>query len=79
MDYPTNGPGSEGGAKNPAAGNIDDNAVAQRMREYADDATQNFQEALQKGRELVLRYPVMSVAGAIAGGYLFARFIARRR
>lgn len=78
MDYPTNGPGS-GGPNDAAAGAIDPNDVAQRMREYADDATQGLQEAFQKGREMVLRNPVLSVAGAVAAGYLFARIVARRR
>jgi hypothetical protein len=51
----------------------------ENVREYAQDAIENIQDVVARGRELVLRYPAMSVAGAVAAGWLFARLIARKK
>ena len=51
----------------------------ENVREYAQDAMENLQDVVARGRELVLRYPAMSVAGAVAAGWLFARLVARRK
>lgn len=77
MDYPINGGAGEPG-RGPA-GTIDANDVAAGVRDYAQDAAENLDEMLTRGRELVVRYPILSVAGAVAAGWLFARFVAKRR
>lgn len=76
MDYPSNG---SNGASTGSTMPTDVGEMAEGVREYAQDAVQNLGEAVKRGRELVLRYPVLSVAGAVAAGYLFAKFAARRR
>lgn len=76
MDYPTNGPGEPG--RGPAS-TIDSNDVATGVREYAQEAAENLTEMVTRGRDLVVRYPMLSVAGAVAAGWLFARFVAKRR
>lgn len=75
MDYPTNG-GSNGVGSNPSEMMND---ATEGVREYAQDAVENLNEAMKRGRDLVMRYPVLSVAGAVAAGYLFAKFARRGR
>jgi hypothetical protein len=77
MDYPINGGPGESGRG--SAGTMDANDVAAGVREYAQDAAENLNEMVTRGKELVVRYPILSVAGAVAAGWLFARFVAKRR
>lgn len=77
MDYPTNGPGPDGASAGSASG-MDINERTEGVREYAQDVVENLNEAVKRGREMVLRYPALSVAGAVAAGYLFAKLVARR-
>ena len=79
MDYPTNGGAGSSGSAKDASRDMQDTEAAEQMREYAQSATASFNDAIRQGRELVLRYPVLSVAGAVAAGWMFARFVARRR
>jgi hypothetical protein len=76
MDYPINGGAGDQGR---SSASMDANDVAAGVREYAQDAAENLNEMMAKGRELVVRYPVLSVAGAVAAGWLFAKFVAKRR
>lgn len=78
MDYPNNGPGqgAGNGASNPS---MDASEAAANVREYAEDAAESFNAMMERGKDMVVRYPILSVAGAVAAGYLFARFVARRR
>ena len=78
MDYPNNGPGTPAGRRT-GDGQTEESERIHRVREYAEDATENFNEMVNRAREMVVRYPVASVAGAVAAGWLFARLIARRR
>lgn len=76
VDYPTNG--SSGGAG--AAGTTSSaQQQVNNLREYAEDAQENLNEAVERAKAFVLKYPMASVAGAVAAGFLFARFVARRR
>jgi hypothetical protein len=75
VDYPTNGGSVPGGT--PSA-QIDPNEMAANAREYAADAAESFNELVARGKEVVVRYPLLTVAGAVAAGYLFAKFVARR-
>ena len=79
MDYPTNGPGNSAGSANGAPKNMNETDAVEKMRGYAEDATASINDVVAKGREMILRYPVLSVAGVVAAGYLFAKFVARRR
>ena len=76
VDFPTNG--TNGGA---TAGGTTSSAQqqAQNIREYAEDAQENLEQALERAKAFVLKYPMASVAGAVAAGFFFARFVARRR
>ena len=77
MDYPSNGPGTNGSSAG-SAFPTGVNEVAEGVQNYAQDAVENLNEVVKRGKEMVLRYPVLSMAGAIAAGYLFAKFVARR-
>lgn len=77
MDYPTNGMGTNGAGAG-SASPTDVNEAADGAREFAQNAVQNLNFAVKRGQEMVLRYPVLSVAGAVAVGYFFAKFVARR-
>ena len=79
MDYPTNGPGQGGPTNGTSNPTMDANEVATNVREYAEDAAESLNMMMERGKEMVVRYPILSVAGAVAAGYLFARFVARRR
>jgi ElaB/YqjD/DUF883 family membrane-anchored ribosome-binding protein len=73
-DYPTNGPGVKDV--------IDDSDLASRLesaREAAEEMKERAGEMISKAREAVIRNPAWSIAGAVAAGFLFARFVARRR
>jgi hypothetical protein len=66
-DNPMNGQGAE------LADRVD------QIRDFADEAKDKAENLLQRGKELVTRYPAYSVAGAVAAGWLFAKFVSRRR
>jgi len=76
MDYPSNSANGASGSSSMPSGVSD---VAENVQAYAQDAVENLNEAVKRGRELVLRYPILSVAGAVAAGYLFAKFARRGR
>lgn len=71
MEQPSNGPGSDTAGKSAQ--------MTDRVRDRAGEAMETFQDAVERGRELVLRHPLLSLAGAAATGWLVARLIARRR
>jgi ElaB/YqjD/DUF883 family membrane-anchored ribosome-binding protein len=54
-------------------------ARAAAAREMAEEVRERAQKILVDARDLVLRYPAWAIAGAAAAGFLFARFVARRR
>lgn len=72
MDYPTNGTGASGPTP-------DMNEMAANAKEYAADAAESLNAMVERGKEIVVRYPLLTVAGAVAAGWLFAKFVARRR
>lgn len=51
----------------------------EKIRAMASDAVRNADAYVKQGRELIARYPVYAVAGAVAAGFLFAKLVARKR
>lgn len=75
MDYTNDGPGA------PATTNgfdLDGGIDIERIRDMAQDAFKNADVYAKRAKELVVKYPGYSVAGALAAGYLFAKFARRR-
>ena len=52
---------------------------AAQAREMAEEARERAEKIAADAKELILRYPAWAIGGAAAAGFLFARFVARRR
>ena len=75
MERQTNGPGSDPSGADGAETALD----VERLRGMAGDVMRNADEYVKRARELVVRYPVYSVAGAVVAGFVFAKLVAKKR
>lgn len=76
MEFTNDGPGAPVNTTNgfDAEGGID----LERLRDMAQDAFKNADVYAKRAKDLVVKYPGYSIAGAVAAGYLFAKFARRR-
>ena len=73
-EYGQSGPGSRGNGA--SAGTMDANAA---MSEQVEEYRQQAMQFAQRAQEWIQENPGTAVLGAAAIGFLFARFVARRR
>lgn len=48
------------------------------MRDMAEDARQKADDFLARAKDAVVRYPTLSIAGAVAAGFVFAKLVRRK-
>jgi len=62
----------------PGANGVDVQDRLDSMRDIAEDARRKADDFFANAKDTIVRYPTLSIAGAVAAGFLFAKLVRRK-